>query len=147
MADLTIADVRQKYSQYGDMTDEQVGKALHDKYYSDIPYEAFAQKIALTSPATVSGIAAEGAKGVVRGASNTAMLIPEAMSHVLGPILGPIAMTAINKLAAPSRELIAPNAQNNAEQMASTGGEIAGATIAGGGIAGGPVRTAMNVAL
>lgn len=39
----TIAEVRQKYPQYADMSDEELGKALHAKYYSDIPWEQFAE--------------------------------------------------------------------------------------------------------
>lgn len=47
MADITIADVRKKYPQYGDMTDQQLGDALHKKFYSDMPKDAFAAKIGL----------------------------------------------------------------------------------------------------
>lgn len=40
----TIAEVRQKYPEYSDLSDEQLGKLLHQKFYSDIPYEDFAAK-------------------------------------------------------------------------------------------------------
>ena len=40
-----IADFRQKNPQYDDMADDQLVTALHGKYYSDIPIEAFNQQI------------------------------------------------------------------------------------------------------
>lgn len=43
----TIAEVRQKYPQYADMSDDQLGQALHKKYYSDMPFTDFASKIGL----------------------------------------------------------------------------------------------------
>lgn len=49
----TIAEVRQKYPQYDDMSDAQLAGALHQKYYSDMPVEEFNQKIGLP-PATAA---------------------------------------------------------------------------------------------
>jgi hypothetical protein len=43
----TIAEVRDKYPQYQDLSDDQLGQALHKKYYADIPYEEFAGKVGL----------------------------------------------------------------------------------------------------
>jgi hypothetical protein len=43
----TIAEVRQKYPQYNDMSDEALADALHQKYYSDMPKEEFQAKIGL----------------------------------------------------------------------------------------------------
>lgn len=51
MADQTIADVRAKFPQYGDMSDEQLAQGLHQKFYSDMPYEQFSQKIGLKAAA------------------------------------------------------------------------------------------------
>jgi hypothetical protein len=48
MAD--IQELRQKYPQYSDMSDEQFAKGFHDKFYSDIPFEEFSQKIGLSKP-------------------------------------------------------------------------------------------------
>lgn len=47
MADITIADVRAKYPQYSDLSDEQLAKGLHQKFYSDMPYDQFSSKIGL----------------------------------------------------------------------------------------------------
>lgn len=41
----TIAEIRQKYPQYQDMSDGQLADALHKKFYSDIPQADFYSKI------------------------------------------------------------------------------------------------------
>jgi hypothetical protein len=51
MAD--IQELRQKYPQYSDMSDEQFAQGFHDKYYSDIPFEEFSTKIGLKKPEIV----------------------------------------------------------------------------------------------
>ena len=43
----TIADIRQQYPQYSDMSDIQLADALHGKHYSDMPKEDFYSKIGL----------------------------------------------------------------------------------------------------
>jgi len=45
MADLTISDVREKFPQYKDLSDEQLAQGLHKKYYADMPFEEFSNKI------------------------------------------------------------------------------------------------------
>lgn len=51
MADLSIQDVRKQYPQYGDMSDDALAGALHDKYYKDMPLPEFRQKIGLPTGA------------------------------------------------------------------------------------------------
>lgn len=41
----TMQDVRTKFPQYNDMTDEQLATALHRKFYSDMPFDQFAAKV------------------------------------------------------------------------------------------------------
>ena len=41
---------RQKYPQYEDMSDEDLAQRLYLKYYSDIPFEQYVQKIGLSLP-------------------------------------------------------------------------------------------------
>src|SRR4051812_9469177 len=68
--------------------------------------------------ATVGGVAAEGGKGLLRGASNTAMMIPEGMLRaVLGP-MAPAVMSQIERIS--NRDLVKANPQNEPEKMAST---------------------------
>lgn len=47
----TIAEIRAKYPQYGDMSDQQIADALHAKFYSDMPRQEFDAKIGLTAEA------------------------------------------------------------------------------------------------
>src|SRR5579864_1001954 len=43
----SIADIRAQYPQYNDMSDQQLGDALHQKFYADMPRDQFNQKIGL----------------------------------------------------------------------------------------------------
>lgn len=47
----TIAEIRQQYPQYNDMSDTQLADALHSKFYSDMPRADFDKKIGLKAPA------------------------------------------------------------------------------------------------
>jgi hypothetical protein len=47
MATITIGAVRQKYPQYKDLSDDQLAQGLHQKYYSDMPFEEFSKSIGL----------------------------------------------------------------------------------------------------
>jgi hypothetical protein len=47
----SIAEVRSKFPQYSDMSDEQFADALHRKHYSDMPREDFNAKIGLAPAA------------------------------------------------------------------------------------------------
>lgn len=44
---MNIQEVRSQYPQYGDLSDEQLARALHTKFYADMPFDAFAQKVGL----------------------------------------------------------------------------------------------------
>jgi len=46
---MTLEEVRKKYPQYADLTDEQLAKGLHEKFYSDMPFEEFSNKIGYKS--------------------------------------------------------------------------------------------------
>lgn len=43
----TIQEIRQKYPQYNDLSDQQLADGFHDKFYSDIPKEQFYSKIGI----------------------------------------------------------------------------------------------------
>lgn len=43
----TLDDIRKAYPQYADMSDEKLATALHNKFYSDMPFNEFAQKVGL----------------------------------------------------------------------------------------------------
>lgn len=42
---MDLATFRSQHPVYDDMSDEQLGKALYGKYYSDMPYETFWEKV------------------------------------------------------------------------------------------------------
>lgn len=42
---MNIAELRKQYPQYNDMSDEQLAKSFHAKFYSDMPFDDFAGKI------------------------------------------------------------------------------------------------------
>lgn len=43
----SIQEIRQKYPQYGDLSDQQLADSLHTKYYSDMPKDQFYGKVGL----------------------------------------------------------------------------------------------------
>lgn len=45
----SIAEIRSKYPQYNDLSDEQLAQGLHKKYYSDIPFDEYSKKIGLSA--------------------------------------------------------------------------------------------------
>lgn len=50
---MNLKEVRDKYPQYSDMSDGELAQALHRKFYSDIPYAQFEQKVFGTKPAKI----------------------------------------------------------------------------------------------
>lgn len=51
---MNIAEIRQKYPQYNDLSDEELAKGLHKKFYSDMDFGEFSDKIGLTSQLNLS---------------------------------------------------------------------------------------------
>lgn len=45
-----IADIRKQYPQYADLSDLEIAKGFHTKFYSDIPFDDFSKQIGLTQP-------------------------------------------------------------------------------------------------
>ena len=48
----TLQELRSKYPEYNDMTDQQFADAFHNKFYNDLPKEVFYSKIGLESKTT-----------------------------------------------------------------------------------------------
>lgn len=63
----SIAEIRQKYPQYQDMSDTDLAGALHQKFYSDMPAEEFNAKLGIEKPEPASAPAAEPSHGDGRG--------------------------------------------------------------------------------
>lgn len=42
---MNLTQIREKYPQYNDLSDEALAKGFHKKFYSDMPFDAFSKKI------------------------------------------------------------------------------------------------------
>lgn len=90
MQQVTIQDVRAKYPQYSDLSDEQLADGLYQKYYADMPREDFNARIGLSS-----GDSALSAQGIMdqldgnRGGQDQPVEVPaggNAVSRALGGV-------------------------------------------------------------
>jgi hypothetical protein len=147
----TIAEVRSQYPQYNDMSDVELAGALHDRFYSDMPADQFAEKIglkpdkyqqaaidersALDNPAD-AGLTRRLAHGATLGADNT----------VLAAALTPFEMMKRGTMdpregynyAKAREDLIMDESRRNTG-VAGTAAELLGGGVAGGGLARGGV--------
>lgn len=57
---MNIQEIREKYPQYNDLSDTQLATALHQKFYADIPFDDFSDKIGLTQQPAFTGRIPEG---------------------------------------------------------------------------------------
>lgn len=73
----SLAEIRQQYPQYSDLSDEQLAESLYRKYYSDMPRADFDAKIGLKSAVpstmadTATDVALQGLAGINRGIVST----------------------------------------------------------------------------
>lgn len=51
----TMQEIRKKYPQYDDLSDQQLAEALHRKHYADMPFDQFASKVGLTAEQPAAG--------------------------------------------------------------------------------------------
>lgn len=99
----TISEVRQKYPQYSDMSDQQLADALHAKYYADLPKDDFYGRIGLTeqasqtAPSPIADTALDVAKsagvGAVKGINSLFGMPADVASF-----LGTLSATGLEKL-------------------------------------------------
>jgi hypothetical protein len=69
----TLAEIRQQFPQYSDLSDQQLADGLYQKHYSDMPREEFNSKIGLSAPkapATTADTVADVALQVPSGMSS-----------------------------------------------------------------------------
>ena len=76
---MNISEIREKYPQYQDMSDNDLAQALHSKYYADMPFKEFASKVGMEAPKERSmgeslarqvGLTARAGIGGVAGLAN-----------------------------------------------------------------------------
>jgi len=82
---MNIQEIRAKYPQYDDMSDEQLANGLHKRYYSDMPISDFYSRIGYSAkpveaPKQQARVAGENEGDFFRGISN----IPGQMQNVYG---------------------------------------------------------------
>lgn len=82
---MNIQEIRAKYPQYGDVSDGDLVKSLHTKFYSDMPFQQFEQKV-------------YGTKALKIGAEG----LPDAIAQV-SKEFGPISKIAIGGAGAVNR--------------------------------------------
>lgn len=70
----TIAEIRQKYPQYSDMSDLEFARRFHNKYYSDMNFDDFASKIGVEKKSLKEDIFGMG--GVVQRVAKGAIVDP-----------------------------------------------------------------------
>lgn len=87
----TIQDVRAKFPQYNDLSDTELGDALHRKFYSDMPREVFNERVGLNAapkqdPATLRNPGDDqggfGADNVVRSLARGVPVLGGAMDNI-----------------------------------------------------------------
>jgi hypothetical protein len=80
---MNIQEIRAKYPQYDDMSDEQLANGLHKKYYSDMPLDDFYSRIGFAGakpPKPTARVAGEDEGDFMRGIAN----IPGQIQNVYG---------------------------------------------------------------
>jgi hypothetical protein len=120
---MNFSDVRKKYPEYSDLSDAQLAKGLHEKFYSDMPYDAFAQKVGvgaatakapesslIDKAANITGEVVKRVGGTIQDAGRAA-LIDYPAGFVRGA--GSIGATAMRVL---PNAMGGDNAQQNAER-------------------------------
>lgn len=150
---MNIQEIRAKYPQYDDLSDDQLLQGFHKKFYSDMPYEAFAAKVGAGATAQeqpkswqsrlaseIGGMVTPVAKsyrdfgsGAIRGAGSIG-------ATILSPLdaLGITGMTndeRRTKMDEGLRSLFGADTDSLAYSGGKLGAEIAGTAGAGGMLA------------
>ncbi len=155
----TIAEVREKFPQYNDLSDEQLASALHQKFYADMPADQFNASIGLKGKqpdqyqqAAIDEQAALKSQGIDPGAGFTRRLTHGmtlgADNTLIAGVLSPIEAFRRNvglaegyKYAKAREDKIMEDARKNTGVL-GTAAEVLGGGAAGAGLAAGGVTAA-----
>jgi len=80
---MNIQEVRAKFPQYNDMSDQQLADALHAKYYSDMPKDKFYEKVGMRNEPSVGDRAKAALGGVNRGIAGLAGLPMDTVENLV----------------------------------------------------------------
>lgn len=129
---MNIQEIRQKYPQYSDLSDDQLGQALHAKFYADMPYGEFTAKVGLSAEPQPEpekpGMASQIGRQLgltVRAPVNAALSIPAMLGDV---VTGGRSTPAVQRVL----DSVFPTPANPTERIAQ---DVAGAMAGGAGLA------------
>lgn len=76
---MRLEDFRKQYPQYDDISDEDLAKGLHRRFYSDIPFEDFSKRVGFTPETSVTRrIFGDVPVGIAQGATTGVRMISDA---------------------------------------------------------------------
>lgn len=125
---MNIQEIRQKYPQYSDLSDEQLAKGLHGKFYADMPFDEFAGKIGLKAQAPAATYdpteGMSGAETFLAGAGKAFADIGRGARQMLAgsPDINPEVFAGPHKTMAPGPERDAALERIRQERQASISG-------------------------
>src|SRR3990167_8262950 len=126
---MNIQEIRQKYPQYNDLSDTSLAGALHKKFYSDIPFEDFSQRVGLQSGNDASEPPSVPTAHLVEPQVKYAKENPDVVAATAASLLAPpLAVPAAISKAGTLGKLAVPLIRNAPQVFAAmTGGAAGGA--------------------
>lgn len=131
---MNIQEIRARYPQYSDLSDDQLGKALHSKFYADMPYDEFAAKTGIKSSFDVEGFRAKAppSQSTLENLGPTLIEHAPAIGSVAGGIAGTVtagpggglAGTALGTSIGTSVKQIAGRLKGGEQPIAGEGGIV-----------------------
>ena len=82
---MNIQEFRQQYPQYQGVPDEELSRALHKKFYSQVPYETFAEKFGTKEEKSYTRRVLEELPGTLEG---SARMLAGAPGYIAGGLTG-----------------------------------------------------------
>ena len=80
---MDIKQIRQQYPQYEDLSDEELAKGLHQKFYPDMDFSSFKQQIGLTQPTIAEQLTRQvglTARGGISGVTSPLQVVGDALN-------------------------------------------------------------------
>lgn len=131
---ISMQEVRSKYPQYDDMSDEQFADAFHKKHYSDMPKNQFYEKLGLSQNSNSQ----PAINNPLPKTEDRSFIDTLANNPVTNTVIG--AGDAVNNFLRQTHNLVAPQSMQvpmakNASGLAYEGGKFLGdfGTLVGGG--------------
>lgn len=146
----SLAEIRQKYPQYSDLSDDDLASRLHAKHYADMPKAEFDKRIGHVGLRdTVSDVGEQAVRGFNKGLADVLSAPYRGLDWLLETTSGgTVGLPDVDKMPAWQRFREQPKPQTMAGRFARGGGEALGASAIPGlgvgikaGQAAGPAAT------